>query len=136
MVATLWAPRGIRVECKRGEAELVRPFRPIDMGIVVDNLVSNAAKASASRILFAMEQGRTPKVPLVVHIADDGHGWQESVKPIDRIFEKGVTSTNGSGLGLYHVRQIVEGMRGKVWAQEEEYSAELQGAYLSVSVGK
>ena len=136
MVAKLWAPRGIRVACKRGETELVRPLRPVDMGIVVDNLVSNAAKANASKIVFAMEQDRSPNSILVVHVADDGHGWKEEMKPIDRVFDKGVTGTNGSGLGLYHVRQIVEGMRGKVRAHCEPYNEDVPGAHVSVSIGK
>ena len=134
-VATLWAPRGIRVECQQGGGAVSRVFRPIDVGIVIDNLVSNAAKAGARRILFVLQSQRGPRARLQIAVADDGGGWPTDLRPLERVFEKGTTTTNGSGLGLFHVRQVVETMLGAVEAMEEPYSKDLDGAHLTIRVG-
>ncbi len=135
LVASLWAPRGIEITCSPCKEELVRPFRPIDVGIVIDNLVTNAHKAGAEHILFAMELNKAPSPILTLHVADDGSGWAKSLQPLSRMFEKGVTTTDGSGLGLYHVRQVVEGLHGMVEAHKQPFSEDLAGAYVTVSIG-
>ena len=134
-VAALWAPRGIRVECMRGGGALRRVFRPIDVGIVIDNLVSNAAKANARRVLFVLQSRKKRSAGLKITVADDGDGWPAGLRPVERVFEKGTTTTNGSGLGLFHVRQVVEAMLGAVEATEEPYSQDLDGAQLTIRVG-
>ena len=133
-VATLWAPRGIRVECRQDGGALSRVFRPIDVGIVIDNLVSNAAKAGARRILFVLQSQRGPRARLQIAVADDGGGWPTDLRPLERVFEKGTTTTNGSGLGLFHVRQVVESMLGAVEAREEPFAKDLDGAHLKIRV--
>ena len=134
-VAALWAPRGIRVECEQDGGALHRVFRPIDVGIVVDNLVSNAAKANARKILFVLRSRRSRSTGLSIAVADDGDGWPAELRPVDLAFEKGTTTTNGSGLGLFHVRQVVEAMLGAVEAREEPFSEDLDGAQLTIRVG-
>ena len=134
-VSTLWAPRGIRVECEYDRTPFCRPFRPIDVGIVIDNLVSNAAKAYAKRIRFVLVVTLAVKPRLTVHIADDGDGWPRSFDPISRVFDKGTTTTRGSGLGLYHISQVIEGMRGTIEAHRETTSHDLPGAQLTLTVG-
>ena len=129
-VASLWAPRGVEVRVDGEVRSGDRPFRPIEVGILIDNLVSNAAKAGASIVCFVMEDGRGPKPELVISVADDGTGWPPSLEPLERIFEKGVTTTDGSGLGLHHVKQVVERIGGLVEAQKVPYSEELDGAHL------
>ena len=136
LVARIWSPREIEINCHGTENRLVRSFRPIDIGIVIDNLVSNASKAHASRIDFVMETQRMPARFLTIHVADNGIGWPDVFDPIQRVFDKGTTTTDGAGLGLYHVRQVVESMRGLVRAHRRAYSESLGGAYLTVSLGK
>ena len=135
-VARLWAPRGIRVECLRNGGGLERRFRPIDVGIVIDNLVSNAAKAHSGRIRFVVDSDRAAPFPLTITVADDGRGWPPEFDPVGQVFEKGATTTDGSGLGLYHVRQVVRGMGGDIEAHREAYSPELGGAHLTIGIGK
>ena len=136
LVASLWAPRGIEVTCHPCQSKLVRPFRPIEVGIMIDNLVVNANKAGAAHIVFVMEVYRTPSPILTLHVADDGRGWTASLEPLDRAFEKGVTTTDGSGLGLYHVRQVVEDLHGMIELQQEPYSEDLDGAYLTIRIAQ
>jgi signal transduction histidine kinase len=86
-------------------------FNPIDASIIVDNLISNAKRAKASRIHFALAQ--EGKSGLVIRVSDNGRGLAQGTKP-SRIFEMGYTTTQGSGLGLYHVRQALGEMGGSI----------------------
>jgi signal transduction histidine kinase len=131
-ISTLWAPRGVGVRVQAEDGTLKRRFRPIEVGIVIDNLISNAAKAHATSIGFFLAKTKGPKPMLAVDVADDGTGWPASLKPRSRVFEKGVTTTEGSGLGLFHVKQVVEGLGGTIEVVEEPYSTDLDGAHLRI----
>lgn len=86
-------------------------FNPIDASIIVDNLISNARKAKASRINFTLTQ--EDKGGLTIHVCDNGRGLTPGTNR-SRIFEMGYTTTQGSGLGLYHVRQALGEMGGSI----------------------
>jgi signal transduction histidine kinase len=133
-VSTLWAPRGISVSVNVNASgnEFKRKFKLIEVGIVIDNLVANAAKAHASKIHFDLMFGKGSKPPLIIEIADDGTGWSNGLPALERVFEKGVTTTEGSGLGLYHVKQVIENLRGTVTAHAGPYSKDLDGAHLTI----
>ena len=133
-VSSLWAPRGVMVKVASDGKQLDRKFRPIEVGIVVDNIVSNAAKAGASKVGIFLQVGKGPSPDLKVTVADDGAGWQNAIDPLAQAFEKGVTTTDGSGLGLYHVRQVVEGLGGLIEARHEPYSDEFPGAQLILRI--
>ena len=122
------------MEVHDGGGTLERGFHPIDVGIVIDNLVSNAAKARASRVEFFLEVGKGAKPELSITVADDGDGWTQSLDPVERAFDKGVTTTDGSGLGLYHVKHVIERLGGIVEAHNEAYSDELNGARLILRI--
>lgn len=131
-VSSFWAPRGLTLHVGSDGDRLSRAFRPIEVGILIDNLVTNAAKAGATKVSFFLAVGRGQKPELTITVADDGTGWPQSMAPLDRIFEKGVTTTDGSGLGLYHVKQVVERLGGHITARSEPYSSELDGAHLTL----
>ena len=134
-VSTLWAPSGLYVDIQTDGCRFQRAFRPIEVGIVIDNLVTNAAKARAQNIIFIHEVGKGPKPAFSITVADDGMGWPASFAPLERAFEKGVTTTDGSGLGLYHVKQVVEDrLGGLVKLLPKPYSAEFPGAQLLLKV--
>ena len=133
-VSTLWAPRGVKVEVHGAVKQQERRFRHIEVGIVIDNLVSNATKAGATHVAFGLENGPGPKPELRITVADDGRGWPDALEPIERVFDKGITTTDGSGLGLYHVKRVVEGLRGAIEASREPYSEQLDGARLTIRV--
>lgn len=91
-------------------------FNPIDASIIVDNLVSNARKARASRIQFVLKQ--ESKGGLTILVSDNGRGLTSGTNR-SRIFEMGYTTTLGSGLGLYHIRQALGEMGGSIELDEE-----------------
>ena len=134
-ISTLWAPSGLYVHIQTDGYRFQRAFRPIEVGIVIDNLVTNAAKARAQNIIFIHEVGKGPKPALSITVTDDGMGWPTSFTPLERAFEKGVTTTDGSGLGLYHIKQVVEDrLGGLVKLLPEPYSAKFPGAQLLLRV--
>lgn len=133
-VSSLWAPRGIEVDIDHDGKRLERSFRPIEIGIVIDNLISNAAKARANSVAFILEVSRGSNPALLMTVADNGIGWPSSMDPIERVFEKGATTTDGSGLGLYHLKTVIEGLGGLVEAKREPYSKKLCGAQLTLRI--
>ncbi len=91
-------------------------FNPIDASIIVDNLISNARKAKSSSIKFVLT--REDKMGLTIHVSDNGRGLASGTNR-SRIFEMGYTTTQGSGLGLYHVRQALGEMGGSIEVDEK-----------------
>ena len=92
-------------------------FKPIDASIIVDNLVSNAKRAKASKIKFEL----TPidKRGLLIRATDNGRDFATGTNKT-RIFEMGYTTTQGSGLGLYHVRQVLGEIGGSIELDDSE----------------
>jgi signal transduction histidine kinase len=88
------------------DIELQKGFKPIEVSIMLDNLFNNSIKAGAKN--FFVEIKNTQKKEVVILFTDDGNGISKDITNVDDIFEKGYTTTNGSGLGLYHVLNIVE----------------------------
>lgn len=86
-------------------------FNPIDVSVIVDNLISNARRVRAPRIKFLLTQEE--KNGLTIHVSDNGRGLPAGTDR-SRIFEMGYTTTQGSGLGLYHVRQVLGEMGGSI----------------------
>ena len=86
-------------------------FNPIDASIIVDNLISNAKRAKATLIDFDLAP--LDRSGLLVRVSDNGRGMPAGTNK-SRIFEMGYTTTQGSGLGLYHVRQVLGEMGGSI----------------------
>ena len=92
--------------------------------MAVENLVSNAVKYSVNggNVEIKIE---TEKDYQLVSIKDDGVGIPE--KQQDHVFEKFFRSdnviryqTDGTGLGLYIAKNIVEQSGGKIWFKSKE----------------
>lgn len=119
-VAPMFSEAGIRIGVSSTALGFERKFKPIEVAILVDNLVSNASKADATEINFTLEQPSPRELHVIVE--DDGAGFGPSVD-LTRIYEKGFTTSTGSGLGLFHVAQILDDMKGSISAQPREGGA-------------
>lgn len=86
----------------------------IEMSILIDNIISNADKAEAKKLNVKISKvgGNTLRISFI----DNGNGLSGKLDKPDSIFEMGVTTTSGSGLGLYHAREIVGRIGGKITA--------------------
>lgn len=107
----------IRVEVENLHPGLKMRFNPIDASIIVDNLISNARRAKASKIRFELSPFN--KIGLSIRVTDNGQGISPRADK-KRIFEMGYTTTHGSGLGLYHVRQVLGEMGGSIELDSEK----------------
>lgn len=88
----------------------IKKIKPIEMNIIVDNLINNAKKAGANEVEIRFDA--LANNLLQISFIDNGIGIDED--KINRIFDLGYTTTDGSGLGLYHVNQIIASMSGKI----------------------
>ena len=110
-IARVTSSARMQIEAKNDHPGMRLRFNPIDVAIIVDNLISNARRAKASRITFQLSQ--LEKAGLSIRVTDNGAGLVGSADP-ERIFAMGYTTTKGSGLGLYHVRQILGEIGGSI----------------------
>ncbi|MCK6622149.1 MAG: ATP-binding protein [Calditrichaceae bacterium] len=93
-------------------ANFIKQFKPIEIMIIVDNFLSNSKKHGARKVEFLFHKISSKE--LEIRVKDDGKGLDKTIeKPIE-IFEKGFTTTAGSGLGLFHVKQILEELNGSI----------------------
>ena len=85
----------------------------LDVAVIFDNLISNSEKAGASTVQIDASLVEDDKLKLI--ISDNGEGLNPKFESIeDSIFDLGVTTTDGSGIGLHTVRTVVKGWRGSV----------------------
>ncbi|OGI16770.1 MAG: hypothetical protein A3J63_03270 [Candidatus Moranbacteria bacterium RIFCSPHIGHO2_02_FULL_40_12b] len=94
------------------------------IGVVVDNFLTNAIKYTKEKGKVGIE-ARQQGDNLVVSVKDNGVGIPESQK--DKVFDKFFRSDNvvkynteGSGLGLYIAKKIIESSKGKIWFDTKE----------------
>ena len=90
--------------------EIVKEFRPLEITTIIDNIISNAEKADANTLKINFEE---QKKNLVISFKDDGKGIPE--KNLTKIYDLGFTTTNGSGIGLFQINDIVKNsLKGEV----------------------
>lgn len=81
-----------------------KEFQPIELSVVIDNILNNSKKKGASKVIFDFKKDNDN---LILSIKDIGKTLDNSISK-ELIFEEGVTSTKGAGLGLSHVKRILE----------------------------
>ncbi len=88
-------------------------FPPVDIVVIVDNLMDNARKHGARHVRLEARRNRRGRIE--VKVSDDGWGMNEDQVDSLKLFDKGYTSTEGgTGLGLFHVRQVLHKMGGDI----------------------
>lgn len=88
------------------EASTLKLLSLLDIGIVLDNLISNSIKAEAKNILLTIKNDDNV---ISVDFSDDGTGVNLEEFTSDSIFEEGVTNRRGgSGIGLHTVKYTME----------------------------
>jgi hypothetical protein len=94
--------------------EFIYNFKPLEIIIILDNLLNNSTKANANNV--EMTIGQFNENGMWVKIKDDGIGIPK--EHLGNLFDFGYTTTGGSGIGLYHVRQILKKINGSITAHD------------------
>ena len=82
-------------------------FEPLIITIIIDNLLNNSKKANAKNVNIIFINNDD----LIIEYIDDGNGLHESIINPSDIFEIGITTTSGSGLGLHHIKESLQRMK-------------------------
>ncbi len=99
----------VKINMPKGLEHKIK-FNPIDMIIVLDNLISNSSKHRASKVELTWTKSSKS---IQLSFKDDGKGISDNI--LDDIFDFGfTTSRRGSGIGLYHVKEIIESLNGTI----------------------
>lgn len=84
----------------------ITTFRPLDISIIIDNVINNAKKHKASRL--TIETVKEEDNFLKILFRDNGSGIHKDIRNINDIFAKGFSTTQSTGLGLYHIKNIID----------------------------
>lgn len=90
--------------------EFIYRFKPLEFIIIIDNMINNSIKAGAS--IIELKINKLNENGIELRFKDDGKGILP--ENIDKIFNFGFTTTDGSGIGLYHIYQIVKKINGTI----------------------
>ena len=99
------------------DPETTAVVAPDAIGRVLTNLVANAVRHAAARVLVHVEPRRDE---LYVHVEDDGDGLpgEAAARMFDRFWRADrARSGSGAGLGLAIARGVVEAHGGRIWAE-------------------
>ncbi|MBN1969667.1 MAG: ATP-binding protein [Candidatus Delongbacteria bacterium] len=92
--------------------KFVKQFKPIQLMLIIDNIISNSQKHGAKNLEIYFTE--INKNEIEIRMRDDGKGLDKSIIKSSMIFEKGFTTTSGSGLGLYHVKKILGDLNAEI----------------------
>ena len=101
--------RPIRIAINKPNFKKEMKFRPFEITVILDNLFSNSRKAKSTEISLIWKKDKTH---LLLYFKDNGDGIPDEI--INNIFEFRYSNTDGSGIGLYHVRDILEKYKSKI----------------------
>ncbi len=107
-------------------SKVEKKFRPLEITMMIDNFVNNSIKAEATKLEFVIKKRSGV---LFIDVIDNGIGIKEDIK--DKIFDFGSSTTNGSGIGLYHIKDIVEKLDGTIELSKEN---SLFGAEFNIRI--
>lgn len=134
----------LKKKLSRKNVKVLSDRKSVDF--VLENLISNAIKYSSPKGKIwvyvdyieketVIDEQRIPRHSCVIRIVDNGLGIPENQQ--EYVFEKLFRADNakyqnieGTGLGLYCIKKIVEALNGEIWFESEEG----QGSTFYVSI--
>lgn len=84
-------------------------LRPLEITTMIDNFIQNSQKAKATKIIFDF---LIDADYFVLTVEDDGCGIAKD--NLDNIFQLGYTTTDGSGIGLFNIKETIKQMNGTI----------------------
>ena len=83
----------------------ITKFSDLDLSIIIDNMISNANKAGATKVDISASIYNSG---LCVSFKNNGAILPENISDVSKIFEPGFSTTGTTGLGLAHVKEIID----------------------------
>jgi anti-sigma regulatory factor (Ser/Thr protein kinase) len=110
--------KDLEIAINTNNIKYVCDFEPIKINIIVDNLLSNSKKEeiNAKNIIINFF---SEKNTLIMEYIDDGNGISSSIVDVNSIFDIGVTTTSGSGLGMYHIKKLLKDMESSISVEKQ-----------------
>lgn len=103
----------ILIECVGDLAsEFPIKIKPLSFIMMLDNIIGNAIKANATHLSIIVCATDPNKYSIV--FKDNGIGINSSISDPEKLFDFGVTTTNGSGLGLYYAKKLMKELKGSI----------------------
>jgi signal transduction histidine kinase len=109
-IAKKYGEKILKIKFKN-DPKFIKEFKPLEITIILDNIISNSQKALANILEISFTINKNTK-KLEISFKDDGRGISED--DIDNIFDFGYTTTDGSGVGLHHIKEILKGIKGEI----------------------
>ena len=108
-----------------------REFIPLEVMMMLENIISNADKARATELII---NNQLLEKKVLFTFKDNGRGITNPryLENPRLIFDKGETSTTGSGLGLFQLKKTIEKLGGTVEILNYNKCFEL-GVYLDAA---
>lgn len=112
---------GVKLYFEKPAEPIVVRIDSLKLGMVFNNLLDNAIKYNVENGEVAVKIQKLPDKPFVqVSVKDTGRGIPS--EEINKLFKKfyrsgDVSSTVGSGLGLYIAQNIIRRHGGEIWAE-------------------
>ena len=100
--------------------EYICKFEPIKINIIIDNLLSNSKKDEINATNVTINFSKD-KDTLLMEYIDDGKGLNSSIVDPDSIFDIGVSTTKGSGLGMYHIKELLSKMKSTISIETQKH---------------
>lgn len=107
--------RRLKIDLRKLEKDLVLDFCPISISRVFSNLIANAVKFAHKGSKIIIENETLENDVDWVFISVKNYG--EKIKNLEGIFEKFISHTGSSGLGLHICKKIVKEAGGEIWAE-------------------
>ena len=99
----------IKINIEKPSYKHIYKFVPIEVIILVDNILNNAAKHHAKNIeIFWLKNENH----IELHITNDGDPLSDDILP--NIFEYRFSTTGGGGIGLFYAKEIITRMSGSI----------------------
>ena len=104
----------VQLSTNRVIEDFILDFNWIEIAMIFDNLFNNSRKSQAKNIWVEIVSNSKE---LTLKIRDDGIGIPYENR--QKIFEFGFSTTYGTGLGLNHVKEILENIKGEIILNEK-----------------
>ena len=104
-------------------------FKPLELGLILDNFRSNSRKNEATQLHIKFE---IQKDKLIIYFADNGKGIDDNEKL--SLFKRGISTTGGSGLGLYNIKRMLNDIGGDIQFIGNHFENLAKGACFKVVI--